>query len=176
MVEAGAVAFSDDGLPVANPALMRRALEYAQPSSTSRHPALRGPGSSRRRRRHARGGVVDPTRPAGLAGSRRGHHGRSAMFCWPSMRAAATTSPTCRRRAALELVRQGKRARDRGHLRGHAASPAADATSASRPTATRPNAKMNPPLRAESDRQALLDGARRRHRRRHRDRPRPASS
>ena len=54
LAEAGAVAFSDDGSPVADAALMRRALEYAGMLGAPDHRPLRG-RRARRRRRHARG-------------------------------------------------------------------------------------------------------------------------
>ena len=63
LVQAGAVAFSDDGAPVYDAELMRRALEYCQhvrqADSQSRRSARADPG-----RRDARGaGLADP-RPA----------------------------------------------------------------------------------------------------------------
>ena len=53
MKAAGAVAISDDGLPVMNARVMRRAMEFAQVVRPADHPALRG-SESERRRRHAR--------------------------------------------------------------------------------------------------------------------------
>ena len=61
--EAGCVAFSDDGRPVATALLMRRALEYAGMFGAARHRPLRGPDAGRRRRR-ARGVPRLAARPA----------------------------------------------------------------------------------------------------------------
>ena len=53
MKAAGAVAISDDGLPVMNARVMRRAMEFARSLRSADHPALRG-SEPERRRRHAR--------------------------------------------------------------------------------------------------------------------------
>ncbi len=63
MVRAGAVAVSDDGRPVMNAELMRRALFYAQHFGM---PVIQHAEDLNLsgKRRHARGRVVDAARPA----------------------------------------------------------------------------------------------------------------
>jgi dihydroorotase-like cyclic amidohydrolase len=76
MKEAGAVAISDDGLPVMNARVMRRAMEFAQVLRPAHHPALRRP-EPERRRRHARRRGLGPLGPARHSRRRRRRDGRA---------------------------------------------------------------------------------------------------
>ncbi len=155
MVDAGVVAISDDGHPVANPALMRRALEYAQ---------------------HFDIPVIQHAQDMELTAGGVMHEGewstRLGLPGWPGAaedivvardvilaedsggRYHVAHLSTAR---ALDLVRQAKA---RGLRVTCEVTPhhllLTDRTVAE--SAFSPDAKMNPPLRAESDRQALLAG------------------
>ena len=61
MKAAGVVAISDDGRPVMNARVMRRAMEFARSLRSAGHQALRG-SEPERRRRHARRRAVDAAR------------------------------------------------------------------------------------------------------------------
>ena len=63
MKPAGAVAISDDGKPVMNARVMRRAMEFAKVVRAASDPPLRGP-SPECGRRHARGRAVGTARSA----------------------------------------------------------------------------------------------------------------
>ena len=155
LVEAGAVAISDDGLPVANAELMRRALLYA---------------------RHFGIPVVQHAEDLALTGSGVMHEGEwSTRLGLPGIpgssedvvvaRDLLLTEDTGGRyhvahlstARSLELVR---RAKARGLAVSCEATPhhllLTDREVAARGFAT--DAKMKPPLRAESDREALLAG------------------
>ncbi len=155
MVEAGVVAVSDDGLPVANPALMRRVLEYA---------------------RHFDVPVIQHAQDLDLTAGGVMHEGewstRLGLPGWPGAaedivvaRDVLLTEDAGGRyhvahlstARALGLVRQGK---ERGIAVTCEVTPhhllLTDELIATSGYST--NAKMNPPLRAESDRQALIDG------------------
>ena len=75
LVAGGAVAFTDDGAPVASAALMRRALRIRQDVRPRDHAALPGARADRRRR-HERGVRVDAAGAGRHARGGRGHHGR----------------------------------------------------------------------------------------------------
>ncbi len=74
--EAGCVAFSDDGRPVASARVMRRALEYAKAFDAVAHRPLRGADPSREGL-DERGKGGDRARPARIARRGRGDHGRA---------------------------------------------------------------------------------------------------
>ena len=76
-------------------------------------------------------------------------------------------------RESVEAVADGQGARRAGHLRGLARTTCCSTDEDVRGRSTR-GMKMNPPLRTEDDRQALIDGPARRHDRLHRHRPRAA--
>ena len=133
-------------------------------------PALRGQ-LAHQGRRHARGLVLQPPRPARLAGARRG------ADAVPRHRARAPH----RRADALPAPQHGaqRRAGARRQGRGPARSPPRPRRTTSRsPTncSTSYDAvyKVNPPLRTADDIAAHQGRPRRRHHRRHRHRPRAA--
>jgi dihydroorotase len=159
LADAGCVAFSDDGSPVANGRLMRHALELAHALGLplSEHcddPALNGGGSMNE-------GVVSER--LGLPGQPIAAEvtaiGRNLALCEATGARLHIAHVTTAR--GLELVAEAKR---RGlpvtcevtpsHLLlteqavfGNGAAPAYDT-----------NARINPPLRTEADRRALLRG------------------
>ena len=105
---AGAVAISDDGRPVMNAELMRRALLYAQHYGLPviQHAEdldLSGGGVMHE------GECVDAARPARHPRLGRGRDGGARPACCSRTPAAATTSPTSRRRAASSWCAQAKR-------------------------------------------------------------------
>jgi dihydroorotase len=155
MVEAGIVAVSDDGLPVWDPELMRRALEYTQ---------------------HFDIPVVQHAQDLGLGGDGVMHEGEwSARLGLPGMPGAAEDLMIARDLLLLEdvggryhvqhlstargldLVRQAKK---RGLPVSCEVTPhhllLTDASVAESAYST--DFKMNPPLRSETDRQAMLAG------------------
>ena len=86
---------------------MRRALEYAVGARHHARPALRGRRADQGRG-DARGVVLQPPRPARLAGDRRGADGPPRHRAVPAHRRAGSTCCTCRRRGSVELVRAAK--------------------------------------------------------------------
>ena len=169
--EAGCVAFSDDGKPVASARMMRRALEYArtfglvlidhceEPTLAEKACMNEGPVSTflGLRGAPAAGEAIMVERDVLLAELTGGRVHIAHL-------SAA---------ASLDAVRRGK-------ARGVKVT--AEVTphhlfltdEAVRETGYDTNTKMNPPLRAEPDRAALHRGAARRDDRLHRDRPRAA--
>ena len=156
--EAGCVAVSDDGRPVMNAELMRRALEYARTFGLTDRPALRG-SDAVGGRRHERGAAS--RRAPGSAPSRR----RPSRRWWRATSSCAR-SPGARYHVAhissadsVRLVREAKR---RGLPVTCEVTPhhltLTDEACAGYDTAT----KCNPPLRTAADvaalREALADG------------------
>lgn len=155
MAAAGAVAFSDDGRPVANPELMRRALLYAQHFATpivqhAQDMTLSGDGVMHEGEWSTRLGL--PGIP-GLA--------EEVMVARDLLLLAETGGryhvahlSTAR---CLELVREAQR---RGLAASCEVTPhhllLTDQAVAEREFSA--DTKMNPPLRSEADRQALLAG------------------
>jgi len=155
LAEAGAVAFSDDGVPVASAGLMRRALQYA--SSIDRPLALHCEEPTLSRGGHVHEGRV--AAELGFAG-------------YPSVAESVMVARD------LSLARfEGQRvhllhlsARESVELLASARAEGARASGEATPhhlvltdEAVRsldPNVKMNPPLRAEADRRALLEALR----------------
>ncbi len=154
--EAGAVGFSDDGLPIANARIMRRALQYQQlcGGTIALHeedPELSGEGAMHE-------GAVSAA--LGVAGI-------------PSI----SESTAIARDAALAAYEEG-----RIHVQHLSAAESVEAVRAAKAAGVRISAeatphhlcltdeavrsldalrfKMNPPLRAEADRQALIEGLR----------------
>ena len=168
---AGCVAISDDGRPVRSSELMRRALSYA---------------------RHFDLPLVQHAQDMELSGEGAMHEGVwSTRLGVPAIPAAAEDAMVARdlllveltggryhlqhtsSRRSLELIREGKK---RGLDVTCEVTPhhlfLTDEEVAKSGLST--NTKMNPPLRSERDREALLAGHRRRHLRRHRHRSRAA--
>ncbi len=150
------VAISDDGRPVRSSELMRRALSYARHFDAAAGAARAGHGALGRRR-DARGRVVDAARRARRSRAPPRTRWWRATCCWSSSPAAATTCSTPRRARSLELIRDGKR---RGLDVTCEVTPhhlfLTDEEVAKSGLST--NTKMNPPLRSERDREALLAG------------------
>ena len=169
--EAGALGFSDDGLPIRSARVLRRALQYQRLAGGvialhEEDPELSGDGGVMHE------GAVSAA--LGLAGIP--SVSESTMIARDAALAAyedapRSTSSTSRRASRWRRSpRQGGGRRD--HLRGDPAPP--DASPTRRSAASTPRFKMNPPLRTEDDRQALIEGLRDGRHRLHRHRPRPA--
>jgi dihydroorotase len=155
LADLGAVAFSDDGVPVASAGLMRRALQYA--SSTDRPLALHCEEPSLSRGGHVHEGRV--AAELGFAG-------------YPSVAESVAVERDLslagyeRGRvhvlhlSAVESVDALRRAREAGVTASGEATPHHLVLTDDAVRSLDPNVKMNPPLRAEQDRLALLEGVR----------------
>jgi dihydroorotase len=155
LAETGAVAFSDDGVPVASAGLMRRALQYA--SSTDRPLALHCEEPTLSRGGHVHEGRV--AAELGFAGypsvaesvaverdlSLAKYEGQRVHILHLSARESVEALASARAEGAPAS----------GEVTPHHLVLTDDAV-----RSLDPNVKMNPPLRAEQDRQALLDGLR----------------
>jgi dihydroorotase len=155
LAETGAVAFSDDGVPVASAGLMRRALQYA--SLTERPLALH---------------CEEPT----LSHGGHVHEGRvAAELGFTGYPSVAETVAVERDLAlagyesgrihvlhlsAAESVEALRRAREAGVAASGEATPHHLVLTDDAVRSLDPNVKMNPPLRAEQDRVALLEAVR----------------
>jgi dihydroorotase len=155
LAETGAVAFSDDGVPVASAGLMRRALQYA--STTDRPLALH---------------CEEPT----LSHGGHVHEGRVAAELgfagYPSVAESVAVERDLslagyeRGRvhvlhlSAAESVDALRRAREAGVTASGEATPHHLVLTEDAVRSLDPNVKMNPPLRAERDRVALLEALR----------------
>ena len=152
----GALGFTDDGRPVVRAGMLRKALQYQRLC----------------------GGVLalheeDPS----LSATARCTRARSARCsASPASRSISESTMVARdcalagyeggrvhmqhlsRAESVEAVAAAKARGVAGHLRGLPAPPAASPTRRSAALDTR--MKMNPPLRTEADRQALIDGLR----------------
>ena len=155
LAEAGAVAFSDDGMPVASAGMMRRALQYA--SITGRLLALHCEEPTLSKDGHVHEGVV--AAELGFAG-------------YPSVAesvdvernlalAAYEAQPVhVLHLSAAESVAALRRAREAGVAASGEATPHHLVLTDEAVRTLDPNVKMNPPLRAERDRLALLTALR----------------
>ena len=157
LVEAGAVAVTDDGHPIHDPALMRRLLEYTQSFGI---PVLQ----------HAEdmalsaGGVMNEGAVATALGLRGIPNASEATVVARDIYLAELTGGHVHvqhvsTREAVELIRL---ARERGTRVSGEASPHHMALTEEAVRGYRTEAKMNPPLRSEADRlavrQGLIDG------------------
>lgn len=157
LVEAGAVAVTDDGHPIHDPALMRRLLEYTQSFGI---PVLQ----------HAEdmalsaGGVMNEGAVATALGLRGIPNASEATVVARDIYLAELTGGHVHvqhvsTREAVELIRL---ARERGVRVSGEASPHHMALTEEAVRGYRTEAKMNPPLRSEADRlavrQGLIDG------------------
>ena len=157
LVEAGAVAVTDDGHPIHDPALMRRLLEYTQSFGI---PVLQ----------HAEdmalsaGGVMNEGAVATALGLRGIPNASEATVVARDIYLAELTGGHVHvqhvsTREAVELIRL---ARERGVRVSGEASPHHIALTEEAVRGYRTEAKMNPPLRSEADRlavrQGLIDG------------------
>jgi len=155
LADTGAVAFSDDGVPVASAGMMRRALQYA--SSTDRPLALH---------------CEEPT----LSHGGHVHEGRVAAELgfagWPSVAESVAVERDLAlagfengrvhvlHLSAAESVDALRRAREADTSASGEATPHHLVLTDDAVRSLDPNVKMNPPLRAERDRLALLDAVR----------------
>ena len=152
LTDAGAVAFSDDGVPVASAGLMRRALQYA--SITGRPLALHCEEPTLSRGAHVHEGRV--AAELGFAG-------------YPSVAESVAVERDLSLAAyeggrihvlhlsAAESVEALRRAREAGLTASGEATPHHLVLTDDAVRSLDPNVKMNPPLRAEHDRRALLE-------------------
>ena len=155
LADAGAVAFSDDGVPVSSAGMMRRALQYA--SITGRPLALH---------------CEDPT----LSRGGQMHEGAVAaefgFAAYPSVAESVMVERDLALAAfedqplhllhlsAAESVAALRRAREHGVRASGEVTPHHLVLTDEAVRTLDPNVKMNPPLRAERDRVALLDALR----------------
>ena len=155
LADAGAAAFSDDGVPVVSAGLMRRALQYA--SITGRPLALHCEEPSLSRGGHVHEGSV--AAELGFAG-------------YPSVAESVMVERDLALAAyeeqgihllhlsAAESVAALRRARDAGIRATAEVTPHHLVLTDEAVRSLDSNVKMNPPLRAERDRLALLDALR----------------
>jgi dihydroorotase len=155
LADAGAAAFSDDGVPVGAPGLMRRALQYA--SITGRRLALHCEEQSLSRGGHMHEGEVS----AELGFTGYPSVAESLMVERDLALAAYEGQPLhLLHLSARESVEALARARAAGVRATGEVTPHHLCLTDEAVRSLDPNVKMNPPLRAESDRTALLDALR----------------
>src|SRR6185369_8244826 len=155
LADAGAVAFSDDGVPVSSAGLMRRALQYA--SITGRplalhceEPSLSGGGH-----------VHDGTVAAELGFTAYPSVAESVMVERDLALAAYEDQPVhLMHLSAAESVAALRRARAAGIKASGEVTPHHLVLDESAVRTLDPNVKMNPPLRAATDRIALVEALR----------------
>ena len=151
LADAGAVAFSDDGVPVSSAGLMRRALQYA--SVTGRPLALHCEESSLSHGSHVHEGAV--AAELGFAGYP--SVAESVMVERDLALAAYEDQPLhLLHLSAAESVAALRRARDAGVRASGEVTPHHLVLTDDAVRSLDTNVKMNPPLRAERDRVALL--------------------
>jgi dihydroorotase len=155
LADAGVAAFTDDGRPVVSAGLLRRALQYG--SLTGRPLALHCEDPSLSRGGHAHEGVV--TAELGLGGYP--SLGESVMVERDLSLAGAEGRPLhvmhVSARESVDALRRAQAAgvQATGEVTPHHLVLTDDAV-----RSLDPNVKMNPPLRAEPDRRALVDALR----------------
>ncbi|MHB8468849.1 MAG: dihydroorotase [Gaiellaceae bacterium] len=155
LADSGAVAFSDDGVPVASAGLMRRALQYA--AITGRPLALHCEERSLSRDGHVHEGVV--AAELGFAGYP--SVAESLMVERDLALAAYEDQPLhLLHLSAAESVAALRRARAAGIRASGEVTPHHLVLTDEAVRSLDTNVKMNPPLRAERDRTALLDALR----------------
>jgi dihydroorotase len=155
LVDAGAVAFSDDGVPVASAGMMRRALQYA--SITERKLALHCEERSLSRDGHVHEGAV--AAELGFAGYP--SVAESLMVERDLALAHYEEQPIhLLHLSSAESVRALRRARDAGVDASAEATPHHLVLTDDVVRSLDPNLKMNPPLRAATDRAALVEALR----------------
>ncbi len=155
LADAGAVAFSDDGVPVTSAGLMRRALQYA--SVTGRLLALHCEETSLTYGSHVHEGSV----AAELGFTGYPSVGESVMVERDLALARYEDQPLhLLHLSAAESVAGLRRARDAGVRASGEVTPHHLVLTDEAVRSLDSNMKMNPPLRAESDRLALLDALR----------------
>jgi dihydroorotase len=155
LADAGALAFSDDGVPVASAGMLRRALQYA--GTTGRPLALHCEEPSLTRGAHMHAGAVSAE--LGLGGYP--SVGESVMVERDLALAANEEQPLhLLHLSAAESVAALRRAREHGVRASGEVTPHHLVLTDEAVRSLDPNVKMNPPLRAEPDRLALVDALR----------------
>src|SRR6478735_8803217 len=155
LADAGAAGFTDDGIPVSSAGLMRRALQYA--SVTGRTLALHCEEPSLSRGGHVHEGAV----AAELGFTAYPSVAESVMVERDLALAAYEEQPVhLMHLSAAESVAALRRARAAGVRASGEVTPHHLVLTDEAVRSLDPNVKMNPPLRAESDRVALLDALR----------------
>jgi dihydroorotase len=155
LADAGAAGFTDDGRPVAAAGVMRRALQYN--AITGRMIAVHCEEQSLTRGGHAHAGPV--AAELGLGGWP--SLGESLMVARDLDLAADTGQPVhLMHLSAHESVEHLRRALAAGVRASGEATPHHLCLTEEAVRTLDPNMKMNPPLRGEDDRQALLDALR----------------
>jgi dihydroorotase len=151
LADAGAVAFSDDGVPVSSAGLMRRALQYA--SVTGRRLALHCEEPSLSRGGHVHEGAV----AAEIGFAAYPSVAESVMVERDLALAAYEEQPLhLLHLSAAESVAALRRARDAGVHASGEVTPHHLVLTDDAVRSLDTNVKMNPPLREERDRVALL--------------------
>ncbi|GAB4231193.1 MAG: dihydroorotase [Deltaproteobacteria bacterium] len=153
LADAGAVAFSDDGKPVENPLLMRRAMEYVRPFgytilSHAEDPILAGGGAANEgwtARRLGIPGIPSAAEEVAVA--------RDILLARQT--GARLHIQHVSTRMGVDLLRMARRAGL--NVTGETAPQYFTLTDAAL-EGYDTNAKMNPPLRGEDDRMAVLEG------------------
>jgi dihydroorotase len=155
LADAGAAAFTDDGHPVAAAGVMRRALEYN--AITGRAIAVHCEERSLTHGGHAHAGVVAAELGVGGWPSL----GESLMVSRDVDLAADTGQPLhLMHLSARESVDHLRRAQAAGARVSAEVTPHHLCLTDEAIRSLDPNLKMNPPLRSESDRLALIDAVR----------------
>jgi dihydroorotase len=155
LADAGAAGFTDDGRPVTAAGVMRRALQYN--AITGRTIAVHCEEPTLTRGGHAHAGVV--AAELGLGGWP--SLGESLMVARDVDLAADTGQPVhLMHLSARESVAHLRRAQDAGVRATGEATPHHLCLTDDAIRTLDPNMKMNPPLRTEDDRAALIDAVR----------------
>jgi dihydroorotase len=155
LADAGAVAFSDDGVPVSSAGMMRRALQYA--SITGRPLALHCEEATLSRGGHLHEGAV----AAELGFTAYPSVAESVMVERDLSLAAFEEQPIhLLHLSAAESVAALRRAREHGVRASGEVTPHHLVLTDDAVRTLDSNVKMSPPLRAERDRVALLDALR----------------
>jgi dihydroorotase len=153
LAEAGAVGFSDDGLPVAAPGLMRRALQYG--AVTGRRLALHCEETTLSRGGQMHEGEVS----AELGFTGYPSVAESLMVERDLALAAYERQPLhLLHLSAWESVQAVRRARTEGVAATAEVTPHHLCLTDDAVRSLDPNLKMNPPVRSTSDRTALIEG------------------
>jgi dihydroorotase len=155
LADAGAAGFTDDGRPVVAAGVMRRALQYN--AITGRTIAVHCEEPSLTRGGHAHAGLV--ATELGLGGWP--SLGESLMVARDVELAGETGQPVhLMHLSARESVDHLRRARERGVRATGEATPHHLVLTDEAIRSLDANTKMNPPLRTEDDRTALIDAVR----------------
>ncbi|MGZ4152514.1 MAG: dihydroorotase [Gaiellaceae bacterium] len=155
LVDAGAVGFTDDGRPVAAAGVMRRALQYN--AITGRTIAVHCEESTLTRGGHAHAGAV--AAELGIGGWP--SLGESLMVARDVDLAGDTGQPVhLMHLSARESVEHLRRAQANGVAATGEVTPHHLCLTDDAVRTLDPNMKMNPPLRSEADRNALIDALR----------------